>query len=165
MTTITDIKAITIKEEAFALIDQQGEWDSRKKAAVRYAWRQKHEPTEIERCPAKGERATNKTKKIDRTIDCFATKEERLKKCEEVHENLKKQKKDLATRIQKMVEAHNKIKEEMNEVKEKYQKILDETTPKEEEEEEEEEEAEEAEEAEEDEEEEEEEEDEEDEKS
>ena len=51
-----DIHKIASKEEAFTLIDAQTEWNSRKKAAIKYQWKQKHDMESIQRCPAKGKR-------------------------------------------------------------------------------------------------------------
>jgi hypothetical protein len=59
-----DITKITDKDEAFSLINAQIDWDSRKKAAVRYQWKQKHDAESIQRCPAKGERKTTKNSNI-----------------------------------------------------------------------------------------------------
>ena len=50
------ITKIASKDLAFSLIDAQAEWDSRKKANVKYQWKQKHDPESIQRCSAKGER-------------------------------------------------------------------------------------------------------------
>jgi len=133
MTTRADIIKIADKEQAYSLIDEQ-EWDSRKKAAARYAWKQKHDPDTIERCPAKGERsgaAKFKLKSINDQISCFATKEERMKKCEEIYNAKIQRKKELKEKLTKLTEEYNKLKIEINDLQEKYKSISEEAEPKE----------------------------------
>jgi hypothetical protein len=50
-----DMIKMASKEETFALINAT-DWNSKKKANVRYLWKEKHDPQSIQRCPAKGDR-------------------------------------------------------------------------------------------------------------
>jgi hypothetical protein len=62
--TISDIKRMSDKEVAFARIERQQNWSPKKKASVKFAWREEHEPEQIRRCPAKGRKEKKKMEPI-----------------------------------------------------------------------------------------------------